>query len=232
MKLAIVLAVLLSAFLAIVAAGQLRAQTNTTGIGTTTPLPPTTVQTTTPSSTTTVQATTPSSTTTVPTTTTPTMSTPTASATTTATSVVQNVVEISRMVPASTTAITAFTVPTGQTLVLTDVLLTNTGAAATCGAAINRAGNAAAVTAPTATGATPGATAPTLAGTITRTDSSITGPLCVPPRTTTALPLTTGIEFGAGQTVQLVHVPETTTAGGTAEAAGVAFHLRGVLIAG
>jgi len=46
---------------------------------------------------------------------------------------------------------------------------------------------------------------PTLAGTLTRTDSTITGPLCVAARTTTTpLPLTTGIEFGPGQTVQLM----------------------------
>jgi len=76
---------------------------------------------------------------------------------------------------------------------------------------------------------------PTLAGTLTRTDSTITGPLCVAARTTTPLPLTTGIEFGPGQTVQLMNVPDATTATGTAATAtagAVGFHLRGMLVAG
>ena len=175
---------------------------------------------------------------------------------TTATPVVLNIVEITRLVPSGTTAVTAFTVPAGQTLIVTDALVTNTGTEATCGAAINRAGGtAAAVTTPTATTATgttttPSTTAttsgtasagmPTLAGTLTRTDSTITGPLCVAARTTTPLPLTTGIEFGPGQTVQLMNVPDATTATGTAAtgtaatatAGAVGFHLRGMLVAG
>jgi len=169
--------------------------------------------------------------------------------TTTGTPVVLNLVEITRLVPAGTTAVTAFTVPAGQTLIVTDVLVTNTGAAATCGAAINRAGGAAAaaVTAPASAGttsttagttSTTAGTAPTgsasaSAGTITQSDSSITGPLCVASRTTTPLPLTTGIEFGPGQTVQLMNVPDATTPAGAAATAGaVGFHLRGVLVAG
>jgi len=178
-----------------------------------------------------------------------------ASPATTATPVVLNIVEITRLVPSGTTAVTAFTVPAGQTLIVTDALVTNTGTEATCGAAINRAGGtAAAVTTPTATTATgttttPSTTAttsgtasagmPTLAGTLTRTDSTITGPLCVAARTTTPLPLTTGIEFGPGQTVQLMNVPDATTATGTAAtgtaatatAGAVGFHLRGMLVA-
>lgn len=147
------------------------------------------------------------------------------------------------------------------------MLLTNTGAAATCGAAINRAGGAAttrtittpstAVTTPpttvtpqtgtttrgttteTTTGTTNGSstagapvtTTPGVVGTVTQSDSSITGPLCVAPRTTVSLPFTTGIEFGAGQTVQLVNAPDATTPTGTATAAGaVGFHLRGMLM--
>ncbi len=140
--------------------------------------------------------------------------------------------------------------------IVTDALVTNTGTEATCGAAINRAGGTgAAVTTPTATTAigtttTPSTTAttsgtasagvPTLAGTLTQTDSTITGPLCVAARTTTPLPLTTGIEFGPGQTVQLMNVPDATTATGTAAtgtaatatAGAVGFHLRGMLVAG
>jgi len=184
-----------------------------------------------------------------------------ASPATTGTPVVLNIVEITRLVPSGTTAVTAFTVPAGQTLIVTDALVTNTGTAATCGAAINRVGGAAAaVTTPAATTATGTATTtptttgttatapgtvsagvPTLAGTLTQTDSTITGPLCVAARTTTPLPLTTGIEFGAGQMVQLMNVPDanvpdaTTPTGATAATAtagAVGFHLRGMLVAG
>ena len=184
-----------------------------------------------------------------------------ASPATTATPVVLNIVEITRLVPPGTTAVTAFTVPAGQTLIVTDALVTNTGAAATCGAAINRAGGTAAAvstptgttatgtttTTPTTTGTTTTTTAPgtasagvpTLAGTITQTDSTITGPLCVAARTTTPLPLTTGMEFGPGQMVQLINVPDATTPPGTAAtgatgatAGAVGFHLRGMLVAG
>jgi len=137
-----------------------------------------------------------------------TMTSPNATSSTTATPVVLNIVEITRLVPSGTTAVTAFTVPAGQTLIVTDALVTNTGTAATCGAAINRAGGtAAAVTTPAATTATgtttttptttgttataPGtvsAGVPALAGTLTQTDSTITGPLCIAARTTTPLP--------------------------------------------
>jgi len=183
--------------------------------------------------------------------------TPTVSASpaTAGTPVVLDIVEITRLVPSGTSAVTAFTVPAGQTLIVTDALVTNTGTEATCGAAINRAGGtAAAVTTPTATTATtttttattataPGTVGvPTLAGTLTQTDSTITGPLCVAARTTTPLPLTTGIEFGPGQTVQLMNVPDATTPTGTAApgatattaatAGAVGFHLRGMLVAG
>ena len=183
--------------------------------------------------------------------------TPTVSASpaTAGTPVVLDIVEITRLVPSGTTAVTAFTVPAGQTLIVTDALVTNTGTEATCGAAINRAGGtAAAVTTPTATTATattttattataPGTVGvPTLAGTLTQSDSTITGPLCVAARTTTPLPLTTGIEFGPGQTVQLMNVPDATTVTGTAAtgataattptAGAVGFHLRGMLVAG
>jgi hypothetical protein len=193
-------------------------------------------------------------------------------ATSTAPPVVLNLVEITRMVPAGTTAVTAFTVPAGQMLIVTDVVVTNTGDTPTCGAAINRAGAAAGVT-PSATtggattaagsmplatgttttgstatgtpttgttsattGAVPGTSVQTLAGTITQSDSSITGPLCVAARTSTPLPFSTGIEFGPGQTLQLMNVPDTTTTTGTAPTAttatgSVGFHLRGMLVA-
>ncbi len=164
---------------------------------------------------------------------------------------VHNIVEITRAVPAGTAAVDAFTVPAGLTLVVTDIVVTNPGAAAACGGAVNRAGAASAATTPTtavtptaptvapppptditapaaAIGPTP-ATVPavtaTSAGTLTQTDSTVTGPLCVPAQTTTTLPLTTGIEFASGQVVQLLNAP--TAAGAPAS---LAFHLRGVLI--
>jgi hypothetical protein len=158
---------------------------------------------------------------------------------------VQNIVEITRAVPAGTTAVDAFTVPAGVTLVVTDVIVTNTGTAAACGGAVNRGGAGVIATTPAATTAagTPSSTtstAPTLAtapamtttstGTLTQTDSTLTGPLCVPPQTTTTLPLTTGIEFTSGQIVQLLNAP-VSAAPLTAGAPGsLAFHLRGLLI--
>src|SRR5207248_6771041 len=77
----------------------------------------------------------------------------------------------------------------------------------------------------------PGTSVQTLAGTITQSDSSITGPLCVAARTSTPLPFTTGIEFGPGQTVQLMNVPDATTTGVTAATSTpVVVQLRGVLV--
>jgi hypothetical protein len=168
---------------------------------------------------------------------------------------VQNIVEITRAVPAGAAAVDAFTVPAGVTLVVTDIVVTNTGTAAACGAAVNRGGSTASVTTPTTSTATrtppmtltqpapsasaagttgtvvpgtAGAAATISAGTLTQTDSTVTGPLCVPAQTTTTLPLTTGIEFSSGQVVQLLNAP---AAAGTAGGAGsLAFHLRGVLM--
>jgi hypothetical protein len=50
------------------------------------------------------------------------------------------------------------------------------------------------------------------------------------------LPFTTGIEFGPGQTVQLMNVRDTTTTTGVAATAttttgSIGFHLRGLLVA-
>jgi hypothetical protein len=191
---------------------------------------------------------------------------------------VQNVVEITRSVPAGTTGVDAFTVPAGVILVVTDIVVTNTGTAAACGGAVNRTGGTAitptsptstgTLGTPTATGATGTSTAmpttvatppittegatgtsstPTVAatatpvagttatatsaGTLTQTDSTVTGPLCVPAQTTTALPLITGIEFASGQVVQLLNAPAAVTAPGAAGTPGsLAFHLRGVLM--
>src|SRR5213593_2170203 len=229
MKLVSLLVLCLSVLVAVAAAGQLAAQTATIGSDCTT--------------TTTIGNDTTSTTGISPTTVPGVSASP---ATSTGTPVVLNLVEITRMVPAGATAVTAFTVPAGQTLIITDALVTNTSETAICGAAINRAGAAAAGT-PTTTGTTSagagstatstttgGATGPTVAGTITQSDSSVTGPLCVAPRTTTPLPFTTGIEFGPGQTVQLMNVPDATTATGAAATAApgaIGFHLRGMLVA-
>lgn len=182
---------------------------------------------------------------------------------------VQNVVEITRAVPAGPTAVDVFTVPAGVMLVVTDIVVTNTGTAAACGGAVNRAGGAATVGAPApaaGTTGTPTATTPTLTppvttapattptvegatqpgasasapaptattslGTLTQTDSTVTGPLCVPAQTTTTLPLTTGIEFGSGQVVQLLNAPAPVagTTGPVGAPGSLAFHLRGVLV--
>jgi hypothetical protein len=51
----------------------------------------------------------------------------------------------------------------------------------------------------------------------------------VPAQTTTVLPLTTGIEFAAGQSVQLMNTPGAAAANGTAVGA-LGFHLRGLLV--
>ena len=166
---------------------------------------------------------------------------------------VQNIVELTRLVPPGTAAVTAFTVPAGVTLIVTDLLVTNTGSASSCGAAVNRTGAAPApptngtpngaptgtpstTTNGTTTGTTTGTTAApaptataTVAGTVTQTDSTVTGPLCVPAQTTTTLSLTTGIEFAAGQSVQLLNVPDAAAPAGTTPGA-LGFHLRGLLV--
>jgi hypothetical protein len=180
---------------------------------------------------------------------------------------VQNIVEITRSVPPGATGVDAFTVPTGVTLVITDIVVTNTGTAAVCGGAVNRTGGTAVAPAPTAapgdtgTPTAPGAgdtptattTTPTVApppattlegatgttaaaptpsaGTLTQTDSTVTGPLCVPAQTTMTLPLTTGIEFTSGQVLQLLNAPAAVTVTPpTAGTGALAFHLRGVLM--
>jgi hypothetical protein len=199
----------------------------------------------------------------------PTTTTPTGAPGAASLATVQNIVEITRAVPAGPVAVDAFTVPAGVMLVITDIVVTNTGTAAACGGAVNRAGGtptaspspavapeptattptppavntapttttepttspATGVTAPTASVSATGATAATSLGTLTQTDSTVTGPLCVPAQTTTTLPLTTGIEFGSGQVVQLLNAPAATAPTAPAGApSSLAFHLRGVLI--
>jgi hypothetical protein len=248
MKLAIALALCLTALVAVVSANGLSAPTTTPGVTSTTT--PNGDGTTTTTVTGTSNGTTTDGTTTngAATNGTPAEAMPpSASVATGDPSAVLDVVEITRVVPSGTAAVTAFTVPTGQTLVVTDVLVTNAGAAAVCGAAVNRVGVTAAPAAgtpppaaPTSGAPTPGAPPPAAPGaptsatagtTVTQSDSTITGPLCVGATTTMSLPLTTGIEFGPGQTVQLLNAPDPAAAATTPAAGAVAFHLRGVLIA-
>jgi hypothetical protein len=123
---------------------------------------------------------------------------------------VDQIVSLVRIVDASVPAVNAFTVPAGQLLVVTDVLVTNTGTAPACGASVSAGG---ATAAPTT-----GATTPAAA----TTSESGTGALCVPAQTSLNLGLTTGLEFGAGQNVVLANRPPT---GGGA----LHYHLRGFL---
>jgi hypothetical protein len=51
----------------------------------------------------------------------------------------------------------------------------------------------------------------------------------VPAQTTTTLPLTTGIEFAAGQAVQLINAPDPAIPAGTTQGS-LSFHLRGLLV--
>jgi hypothetical protein len=123
---------------------------------------------------------------------------------------VDQIVSLVRIVDASVPAVNAFTVPAGRVLIVTDVLVTNTGTAPACGASVSAGG---ATAAPTT-----GATTPAAA----TTGESGTGALCVPAQTSLNLGLTTGLEFDAGQNVVLANRPPT---GGGA----LHYHLRGFL---
>lgn len=129
------------------------------------------------------------------------------------------VVEITRQVPFGEAGTTVFTVPSGSSLVVTDVLLTNPGSVAVCGVSIDR-GTAATVLGATVTVAQQGP--------VTVTDSTVTGPLCIAPRTTQQLILTTGMDFTAGQTVRVANAADAALPPGT-PAAAVTVHLRGFL---
>ncbi|MBI2206174.1 MAG: hypothetical protein HYU41_20265 [Candidatus Rokubacteria bacterium] len=87
--------------------------------------------------------------------------------------VVSEIVEVTQVV-APGASVTAFTPPAGTTLVVTDVVLTNTNTTAACGVDVARGGTA------------------------------VTGGLCVPPRTSQQIALMTGIEFTGETPVQLV----------------------------
>jgi hypothetical protein len=135
--------------------------------------------------------------------------TPTATATTGASTTaagalsIDQVVSITRTVEAGAGTVNVFTVPAGQQLVVTDVLITNPGVAPACGAAIGPGG---------------GTSGPT-------GGESGTGALCVPAQSSLNLGLTTGMEFDAGQSVLLANAIAPATTGGLLH-----FHLRGFLM--
>jgi hypothetical protein len=132
---------------------------------------------------------------------------------------IDQVVSITRSVPAGA-PVSAFTVPAGRQLVITDVLVTNPGTAPACSAAVSPSGATATTTPVTPPAAT--ATTPT-----NGTSEAGTGLLCVPPQTSLNLGLTTGLEFGPGQAVVLTNASttEAATTGTTLH-----YHLRGFLM--
>jgi hypothetical protein len=129
-------------------------------------------------------------------------------------------VEITRQVPAGEVA-TAFTVPADSQLTVTDVLLTNLGSVAVCGVGIDRGTGPTVITGPVL--------GVTQASTVTVTDSTLTGPVCVQPRSTLQLILTTGMDFTAGQAVQVANRADTALTPGSGTPGPVNFHLRGFL---
>ena len=141
---------------------------------------------------------------------------------------IEQIVAVTRMVEAGP-AVSAFAVPAGNRLVITDVVITNTGTAPACGAGI--AGSAATTTGAT-TSTTTGTTTGAATGGVTvsaATDTAGTGVLCVPAQTSLTLALTTGLEFASGHSVVLSN---QTTAGGTTSGGPLFYHLRGFLISG
>jgi hypothetical protein len=125
--------------------------------------------------------------------------------TTTSTMTIEQIVSLTRVVEAGTPAAGVFAVPAGQRLVVTDVLITNPGAAPACGASIS-----------------PGGTAPPATTTLASAAAveSGTGLLCVPAQTSLNLGLTTGLEFAAGQSVVLANTATSP----------LHYHLRGFLV--
>jgi len=124
------------------------------------------------------------------------------------TATIDQIVSFTRVVEAGAPAAGVFAVPAGQRLVVTDVLITNPGAAPVCGASIS-AGASATPATPTAT---PIASAPAI--------ESGTGLLCVPAQSSLNVGLTTGLEFAAGQSVVLASTAPSP----------LHYHLRGFLV--
>lgn len=124
---------------------------------------------------------------------------------------IDRVVSITRSVPPGA-PLRVFTVPAGQQLVITDVLVTNPGTSPACGAAVDPS-----VTPQTAGRTTPG------------TGEAGTGLLCVPAQTSLDLGLTTGLEFDGGQSVVLANASAATD-GATTPGTTLHYHLRGFLM--
>jgi hypothetical protein len=133
------------------------------------------------------------------------------------------VVEITRQVPFQDVTTAVFTVPPDTRLVVTDALISNLGTVAVCGVTIDRGTGSAVVT-----GQVLGAPQPSLESPLTVSDSTLTGPLCVQPRTTQQLILTTGVDFTAGQTIQVGNRPDAALPPGS-QGSAVSVHLRGFL---
>jgi hypothetical protein len=202
---------------------------NSTSTGTTTTTPTTTspttgtggtVGTTAPSTGGTTTTTTTNGTTTNGTTTNGTTTGGVTSPTTVGTTAIEQIVGITRAVPPGT-PVTAFTVPAGQQLVITDLVITNPGTTPTCGAAVSPSG-----TTTTTNGTTTNGT--TTNGTTTNAPESGTGLLCVPAQTSLAVGLTTGLEFDPGQGVVLTNA--TTAGNGAPTTATLHYLLRGFLV--
>lgn len=133
------------------------------------------------------------------------------------------VVEITRQVPFADVTTAVFTVPANTRLVITDVLLTNLGTVAVCGVTIDRGLGPTVIPGPVLGAPQPGAGTP-----VTVTDSSLTGPLCVPPRTTLQLFLTSGVDFAAGRSIVVANRPDAALPPGS-EGSPINVHLRGFL---
>jgi hypothetical protein len=180
--------------------------TGTTGVGTTTPSTGgTTTTTTTGTNGTTTTGTTTNGATTGGVTSPPTVGT----------TAIEQIVGITRAVPPGT-PVTAFTVPAGQQLVITDLVVTNPGTTSACGAAVSPSGTT------TTTNGT------TTNGTTTNAPESGTGLLCVPAQTSLTVGLTTGLEFDAGQGVVLTNA--TAAGNGAPTTATLHYLLRGFLV--
>jgi hypothetical protein len=193
----------------------------TTGTTTTTTVgpsvgTPTALQATSPTTTTSPTTPTPAGTTTTPTTTTGALA-------------VEQIVSIARTVETGQ-VVSAFTVPAGRELVITDLLVTNGAATPSCTAAVSATGttttNGTSTTngTTTANGTTTNGAAAN--GTTNGTAESGTGVLCVPAQTSLVVGLTTGLEFAAGQSVRLAN----TAAAGATPAGPLHYLLRGFLV--
>lgn len=123
----------------------------------------------------------------------------------TSTMTVDQIVSLTRVVEAGAPAASVFAVPAGQRLIVTDVLITNPGAAPACGASISPGGTA--------------TSAPTTLASAAAIESG-TGLLCVPAQTSLNLGLTTGLEFAPGQSVVLANTATSP----------LHYHLRGFLV--